>query len=628
MQSYDSIILCNVSAGDLGTDRQKLLESAVRDFGVGLVCVGGDQAYAAGGYRSTPLENVLPVSMELDSKKVLPSGAVVLVMHGMEFSNGNQVARDCALGVLSALGPGDELGVVLWDGTERWLFPLQKVGDKKDLGQQIAGMNQGDLGSFQNILQAAHESLKKSKSSLKHIIVFSDGDPAPPSAELMTAIVGDRITVSTILIAGHVGPETMIWIADQGKGRFYNVTSAFDLPQVFIKETAVILKSAIYEEPFKPQMRGMSEVVRGFSPGEYPNLLGYVATTPKPRAETPLWTEKGDPLLAHWQYGLGRAVAFTSDAKAKWGKQWLSWEKYRQFWSQIGQWSLRRLDNAEFTTEVSVEKGEGVISLDAADEQGNYRNFLNLQTIVVSPKGERQTVRLEQVGPGHYEARFPTKEVGSYLLNLLEIKDGQIRGSQVIGTSVNYSPEFTAPEPNLHLLQRLSEAGNGKVLEPTVSTDNPFLLDRKKTFQPRDLWEWLLRSAILLFVLDVGVRRIQIDREEIARFGAVIRRYLPFLQPVRSRPQAEESLSALLARRDSVRSRQTAAGAQPDPALFRPQHAPTEPLPGFEAATPQPPATPVVESAEPSPVAAPPGTTTSRLLEAKKRAQRRSGRGG
>jgi uncharacterized membrane protein len=626
MQSYDSIFLCNVSAGDLGTDRQKLLESAVRDFGVGLVCVGGDQTYAAGGYRSTPLENVLPVSMELDSKKVLPSGAVVLVMHGMEFNNGNQVARDCAIGVLSALGPGDEMGVLLWDGFEHWLFPLQKVGDKKNLGQQIAGMNQGDLGSFENILGMAHQALKASKSNLKHIIVFSDGDPSPPSDELMNSIVQDRITVSSILIAGHVGPESMIRIAERGRGRFYNVTSAYDLPQVFIKETAVILKSAIYEEPFKPQLRGVSELVRGFAPGEYPTLLGYVATTPKPRAETPLWTDKGDPLLAHWQYGLGRAVAFTSDAKAKWGKQWLGWEKYRQFWSQIGQWSLRRLENAEFTTEVSVEKGEGVISVDAADEQGNYRNFLNLQTVVVSPKGDRQSVRLEQVGPGHYEARFPTKEVGSYLLNLLEIKDGQVQGSQVIGTSVNYSPEFTAPEPNFNLLQRLAEAGNGKVLEPGKNTDNPFLLDRKKTFQPRDLWEWLLRAAIVLFVVDVGVRRIHLDREEMARLVAAVRKRVPFLRPSTRPPQTDESLGALLARRDSVRSQHTTT-ALADPALFKPQQAPAEPLPGFEAAQVSAPdaARPAVEEPAAAPEA--PESTTSRLLEAKRRAQRR-GRGG
>src|SRR5690349_23932666 len=145
MQSYDAIFLSNVAAGDLGTDSQKLLESAVRDFGVGLVCVGGDQTYAAGGYRGTPLEATLPVNMELDSKKVLPKGALALVMHGMEFTNGNLVARDTAIGALNALGPQDEMGVVLWDGSERWLFPMTVVGDKKEQGIKIARMNQGDL---------------------------------------------------------------------------------------------------------------------------------------------------------------------------------------------------------------------------------------------------------------------------------------------------------------------------------------------------------------------------------------------------------------------------------------------------------------------------------------------------
>jgi hypothetical protein len=221
MQSYDSIFLCNVAAGDLGKDLQTLLESAVRDFGVGFVCVGGDQTYAAGGYRGTPLEETLPLDMELDSKKVLPSGAVALVMHGMEFANGNQVARDCAQGVLQALGPADEMGVVLWDGNEHWLFPMTKVGDKKELGRQIAGMNQGDLPGFQGVMKLAFDGLKASTANLKHMIVFSDGDPQAPSQGLMNDIVANKITVSTVLIAGHAGPDNMIWIADHGKGRFY-----------------------------------------------------------------------------------------------------------------------------------------------------------------------------------------------------------------------------------------------------------------------------------------------------------------------------------------------------------------------------------------------------------------------
>jgi len=624
MDSYDAIFLCNIAAGDLGRETMQLIESAVRDFGVGLVCVGGDQAYAAGGYRNTPLETTLPVSMELDSKKVLPKGAVALVMHGMEFANGNQVARDCALGVLSALGPDDEMGVVLWDGTERWVHPLQKVGDKREAARNIAGMNQGDMPSFQGPMEKAYEALKKSSANLKHMIIFSDGDPTAPSTQLMQQIVAARITASTVLIAGHSGPDTMISIAEQGKGRFYNVTSPSMLPQIFIKETAVILKSAIYEEPFKPQVRSSSEVTRGIGAEEYPNLLGYVATSQKARAETPLWTHKGDPLLAHWQFGLGRAVAFTSDARPKWARTWLGWERYRQFWSQIAQWSLRRLENADLTTEVVIEGGRGVITVEALDEQGNYRNFLDLQTTVVGPKGERQTVRLEQTGPGHYEAKFPTCDVGGYLLNLMEMHQGQPVGWQVVGASVNFSPEFAAAEPNLNLLQRIAESGGGKLLDPKQFTENPFLHDRKKTFQPRDLWEWLLKLAVVLFVFDVGVRRIQIDRDEWLRATATLHKWIFFWKGTPRPPTAEESLAALLAKRGQVRAERTGAGTEARPDLFQPQQ-PAAPMVLPTGAARE---TPSTSQPEPEPEAKPttpeaPGSTTSRLLEAKRRAQKR-----
>ena len=618
IQSYDAIFLSNVAAGDLGEDSMKLLESAVRDFGVGLVCIGGDQAFAAGGYRGTPLEETLPVDMELNSKKVLPSGAVALVMHGMEFNNGNQVARDCAQGVLDALGPSDEMGVVLWDGRDQWLFPMTKVGDKKELRRSIAGMNQGDLPSFQNVMSMANEGLKKTTANLKHMIVFSDGDPGPPTQELMSDILGNRITVSTVLIAGHAGPDTMMWIAEHGKGRFYDVRTPEQLPQIFIKEAAVILKSAIFEEPFKPQLAASSELLRGIGAAEYPTLRGYVCATPKPRAEIPLVSDKGDPVLAHWQFGLGRAVAFTSDAKSKWAADWLGWSKYRQFWSQVAQWSLRKIDNADFTTEVAVEKGEGHISVEALDEQGNYRNFLNLQTAVVSPKGEKVAVRLEQTGPGHYEAKFPTKEVGSYLLNLMDLKDGQLRASQVLGASVNYSPEFQASEPNLNLLKRLAESGGGKMLDP--DTDNPFLHERQKTFQPRDWWEWLLKMAIVLFPLDVGIRRIQIGREEWLKVTETLRRWLLFWKPVPKPSESDDSLATLLARRDQIRSSQPTAIAEPKADLFTPKTPvviPNKATEGDEVAAGE------TQQTSDTPKQEAPTTTTSRLLEAKRRAKQK-----
>ncbi|HKX61751.1 MAG TPA: glutamine amidotransferase [Verrucomicrobiae bacterium] len=624
MQSYDAVFISNLAAGDLGTDNMRLLESAVRDFGVGLVCIGGDQTYAAGGYRNTPLESTLPVNMELDSKKVLPKGAIALVMHGMEFGNGNQVARDCALGVLDALGPQDELGVVLWDGAEQWLVDLSPVGNKKEHGRRIAGMNQGDLPGFQGVMSLAYQALKKSTANLKHMIVFSDGDPGAPLATLMRDIVAARITVSTVLISGHAAPDTMIAIADQGNGEFYNIKNPNQLPQIFIKEAAVILKSAIFEEPFTPRVAAGSELTRGI--GAYPVLNGYVCTTPKPRAELPLISDKGDPLLAHWQYGLGRAVAWTSDAKPRWAKNWLSWGQYRQFWSQIAQWSLRRLENSDYAAEVAIESGEGHLTVEALDERGDYRNFLNLQTVVVSPKGERVTLRLEQTGPGRYEARFPTREVGSYLMNLMETRDGKLASSQVVGASVNYSPEFTSPEPNLPLLRRLSEAGNGRMLEwpsspdtPITSPQNPFLHDRRRTFQPVDWWESLLKWGVLFFVLDVGLRRIQLEREELRKMLAWAKRTALFWRGIPRPVESDQSLAALLARRDAVRTKTPSFEARPE--LFQPVQTPV--LPGR---APTPPASTPAVAEEPAqqPLAGggAPESTTSRLLEAKRRARK------
>jgi Ca-activated chloride channel homolog len=242
--------------------------------------------------------------------------------------------------------------------------------------------------------------------------------------------------------------------------------------------------------------------------------------------------------------------------------------------------------------------------------------------VVVNPKGEKVTVPLEQTGPGHYEAHFPTKAVGSYMLNLMDMKDGQIRGSQVVGASVNYSPEFNAAEPNENLLRRLAESGGGRVLDATSPSDNPFLHDRQKTFQPRDLWEWLLKFAVLLFPFDVAVRRIQLEREEVQRALRKLRGWLLFWSGTPREPEAEESLAALLARRDQVRSNQTAP-AEANPDLFHPQKPVT--LPAQKGFPPGEPAVgSSVEAPEPKSEELPEATTTtSRLLDAKRRAQRR-----
>lgn len=624
MQSYDALFLSNIAAGDLSLDLMRLLQSAVRDFGVGLVVVGGDQAFAAGGYRGTPLEETLPLDMELSSKKVLPKGALVLVVHATEFPNGNQWARQIAFAALQALGPQDEMGVVLWDGQDRWLFELTPVGDKRALGRAIMGMNPGDMPAFENVMTMAHQGLSRSTANLKHMVVFSDGDPTAPSDGLVRSITGDRITISTVMIGGHVAPATMIQLAEKGRGRFYDVRSPAQLPQIFLKEAAVILKSAIIEDPFRPQVAAGSEITRGIGAAEYPRLRGYVASTPKSRAEIPLVSDKGDPVLAHWQFGLGRAVAFTSDARAKWAADWMGWARYRQFWSQLTQWALRKVDSTEFGVDVSLEGGAGRLNVEAIDANGEFRNFLDLQAVVVDPKGRRQTVHLEQKGPGRYEADFPATEVGAYMLNLIDVAEGQVRGSQTVGANLNYSPEFQASGSNLPFLQRLAESSGGRVVDPTNPLDNPYLHDRQRTRQPRDLWWWLLMAAVVLFPLDVGLRRVELDPDELRRAWSRVLQAVGWRRR-RAETASQPALSTLLARKEQVRSAHRPVAQQAPEDLFQPD-SPVEvsevpPASGPTLGTP-PPTAPAAP--EPPPASERPGeSATSRLLEAKRRAQRR-----
>jgi hypothetical protein len=242
--------------------------------------------------------------------------------------------------------------------------------------------------------------------------------------------------------------------------------------------------------------------------------------------------------------------------------------------------------------------------------------------VAINPKGERQTVHLQQTGPGRYEGKFAARDVGAYQMNLMDIKDGQLRSAQTVGASVNYSPEFNATEPNLGLLQRLAESGGGRRVNLADPTDNPFLHDRQKTFQPRDLWEWLLKLAILLFPVDVAVRRIQLDRDELRRAWQILRRWLWFWRGVPQPVRTEESWAALLARRDQVRLAQTGPAPEAKPELLKPPRSvarqPVRPL------TPAPTVSrsgPVPDEVQPSPGDV---STASRLLEAKRRAQKRT----
>jgi uncharacterized membrane protein len=52
--------------------------------------------------------------------------------------------------------------------------------------------------------------------------------------------------------------------------------------------------------------------------------------------------ETGDPMIAVWDYGKGRSMAFASDIAPHWGSGFQNWKYYEQFWTQALEWLASR----------------------------------------------------------------------------------------------------------------------------------------------------------------------------------------------------------------------------------------------------------------------------------------------
>ena len=505
------------------------IELAVKDWGIGLIMVGGENAFGPGGYQDSPVERALPVSMDVKQRRVMPSGALVVILHTCEIAQGNYWGQQIALAALRVLSASDEYGVILydWQGGEKWLFPLQKVNDKTKMAALIRSAQPGDMPSFINAFKLAHAGLKNSNASIKHVVVISDGDPAYPNDDAILAMVADKITISSVGISPHAPEMTarLAHVANVGRGRYYEPADPSSLPQIFIKEAATVRRALIFEEPFKPTMTLASEIVKGIGASEYPTLRGYVLTSPKQLAEIPLSTHLKDPLLAHWQYGLGRAVAFTSDAKPRWAADWMGWAKFEQFWVQVVRWCSRNVEDAGLRVQSEVTGDRARVLIDALDKDGQFLNNIEFTGNVIAPGKQEIGLRVEQTGPGRYEAEFDVNEVGTHYLSLRYTGAEGKPALYTHGLVVPYSAEYAELSANEKKLVEVAEKTGGRVLKVE---DDLFA----RTFNPEpqyaDTWPLLLLIAVLLMPFDVFMRRVFVDYGAIwARvMGALV--WLPF----------------------------------------------------------------------------------------------------
>ena len=529
LQKYDGVVLSNVSSLKLTRAQMGYIRDYVRDYGGGLVMIGGEESFGLGGYYRTPIEEALPVTMEVKQKVEIPSLAVVLSIDrsgSMAMSTDEKVtkldlAKEASHLVVDLLDERNEVGVMSWDTEFVWDASVRQAKDKAAIHHAIATIKAGGGTDGYPALKESYQVLFDRPALLKHVIFLSDGQMTRGDFQgLLRRMAKDKITVSTVAIGKDADVQLMVDVAKWGKGRFYYTEDSQTIPRIFTLETQLASKASLVEQPFKPQLTSPGhEAIQEIDWKNVPPLGGYVASSLKSTADLVLMSHQEDPVLATWRYGLGRSVAFTSDAKAKWGVLWLRWRDFNRFWSQLIRWTLRSGTRSDTVAVVERRENMGEIVVDAVDPKGEFINFLDSQVGVVSPNRERTVIDLEQIGPGRYRGRFPAGQEGVYLVGMSQRRNERVVGSQLAGLVVPYAQELRDLGVDETLLRELAELTGGGPLEKPADA---FLKSRRQSRIAVDIWPWLVGLVAVLLVPDIALRRV--GPGALARVASLVRR--------------------------------------------------------------------------------------------------------
>jgi hypothetical protein len=332
--------------------------------------------------------------------------------------------------------------------------------------------------------------------------------------------------VSSVAIGNDADQEIMRDLAAWGRGRYYFTRDLYTIPQIVTAEAVLATRAYLIEERFRPLLSPASPLLRGLT---LPPLRGYVATAPKPAATLHALTPQQDPLLATWQFGLGRAVAFTSDARPRWAAEWLGWSDAALFWSRLVRWTIAA-PFSQLDVQAQVEGDQVRVVLDARDREGTLLTGLEARAQIVGQSG---AAALEQTAPGRYEGRLTVDEPGGYLVTVEARRQGRVAGVGRTAVAVPYSPELAASGLGWGGLSHLVEVAGARVMTSPAEILAPPAAGGERRVPA---WPPLTAAALGLFVAEVTLRRLPVIREVAGRAAAVVMAWLRQAPP----PASEE----------------------------------------------------------------------------------------
>lgn len=527
LSHYSAVVLENIPAETIGHSGMETLNAWVRETGAGLLMTGGRNSYGPGGYYKSPLEEILPVSMELrnEHRKLALAMVVTLDRSGsmaIPVGSGGKVKMDLAnMGtaqVLDLLGPIDEFGCIAVDTIPHTIAPLTTVTDKASVRQKILRIESMGGGIFIHVaLEAAAAMANKAKAGTKHIILFADAaDSEEPGnyKELLDKIRKAGITVSVIGLGTEHDTDAALLkeIASRGGGRIFFTDRPEELPRLFAQDTFVVARNTFLDDPTRVETTAGLATITDRPIPMPANLTvgGYNLCYLRPGANLASVTldEYKAPLTASWRAGAGRVICFTGEADGQNAGAMARWDRVGEYYTSLVRWvagpSGPLGEGMLLTQEIKEGVNQVQLHLDPDRRGESFTNLPSVATLHGRNGDVPVTVKanLNWAGPDTLAIDIPLTGAETSVTTIDVPGYGAVALPPVC---LPYSPEFKpdSGDRGSQTLERLARATGGKErLElATIWQDLP-RIPRLQSLRP-----WLLGVVLGLLLLEVLERR-------------------------------------------------------------------------------------------------------------------------
>ncbi len=518
LEAYRAVILENVEAGRVGA-RMADLRRFVTERGGGLMLTGGRASFGVGGYHLSPLDPVLPVSMELRKEQRQQGIALAIALDrsgsmAAQAAGGTkmELANAGAAAAIELLTDLDSVAVLAVDTAPDVVQPLTRLEDRKLVQQRVLRISSSGGGIYvREAMEAAAAELAEAPQLSRHLTLFADAADAEQQegcVELAQQLVAGGVTTSVIALGTPADPDAAFLkaLAAAGQGECYFTLQADELPRLFAQDTLNATRSAFLEEPV-----GVSVLADLFALGElpsqtFPDLGGHNLTYLREGATAGLVTtdETRAPVFAFHQRGLGRAAAFTGQIGGTYGAELVAWEEFSAWFVTVARWLLGDEPPEEVFGRVRREGREAVVEVELDPDAPLAADLTGLEALL--GRGDEDAARrpMTRVAADRYEARFPLDAEG---VTLPAVRLDERRSLWLAPLALPYSPEFE-PDADARrgeaLLRRIAAESGGEVSPATGALFRGEREGRAWRPIPREL----LLAALVVALLEILMRRL------------------------------------------------------------------------------------------------------------------------